>query len=64
MQELTFAEIDLISGGGDAASGTLARPTRGESEYGKMVNDVAGAAYSFGSWLGIKIYDIIHMKSY
>jgi hypothetical protein len=60
MQELNMLEILSVSGAGGPAAGTLSRPTRGESEYGKMVNDAAGALNSFGSWLGIAIYDMLH----
>lgn len=61
MQELNMIEIGLVSGaGGMPASGTLARPTRGESELGKKINDLFGTATAFGSWLGIKVWDLTH----
>lgn len=41
-------------------SGTLTRPTRGESDWGERFNDAAGAINSLGSWLGLKIYDVTH----
>jgi hypothetical protein len=60
MQELTMAEVLMVSGAGKAESGTLSRPTRGESEYGRMVNDIAGALNIFGGWLGCKVWDWTH----
>lgn len=55
MFELTMEEIDSVSGG-VAKAGTLARPTAGESEPGRIANDIAGALNAFGGWLGCKIY--------
>jgi hypothetical protein len=62
MQELTMAEVLMVSGAGKEKeeSGTLSRPTRGESEYGRMVNDIAGALTSFGGWFGCKVWDWTH----
>jgi hypothetical protein len=71
MYELTMQEVDFVAGGIDknlpmvatpspSPSPSLDRPTPGESEWGKMVNDVAAAATAFGSWLGGKIYDLTH----
>jgi len=61
MIELSLNEIDQISGGAKTPkSGTLARPTRGESEKGRELNDLAGALDALGSKIGIGIYDWIH----
>lgn len=63
MQVLTTCEVDFVSGGQSdhyERPGSLSRPTRGESEWGKRFNDVAGALNSFGGWLGRTIYDLIN----
>ena len=49
-------EIDQV-----AAAGTLHDPiTNPQSEFGKMINDIAGGLNEFGSWLGIETYDFFH----
>ena len=72
MYELNAFEIICVSGGTkkkesepkggtpEPKSGTLTRPTAGESEYGRVFNDIAGALNSFGSWLGCTAYDVIN----
>ncbi len=60
MQELTIEEVLMVSGAGNAQSGTLVRPTPGESEWGRRINDIAAAANAFGGWLGCKIWDLTH----
>ncbi len=48
MRELNVNEIPAVGG-----AGTLAEPiTDPQSEFGKAVNDVAGALNEFGQWLG------------
>jgi hypothetical protein len=58
MYELNMQEVDFVAGG--APSGTLSRPTRGESDWGQRTNDIAGMLNDFGSWLGIKVYNMVH----
>lgn len=62
MRELNLNEVSFVFGGMIAApGGSLAHPiNNAESEYGKMINDAAGALNDFGSWLGGKIYDWTH----
>lgn len=65
MQALTFSEIEFICGAGDKPKaepkpGTLERPTRGESEYGRNLNDLFGMLTSFGGWIGRTLYDVTH----
>lgn len=63
MYELKTFEIDFINGGAGKAqpkAGSLARPSNGESERGKQVNDLAFALDALGSWIGIKVYDLTH----
>lgn len=70
MYELNTLDLELINGGAGKSqpkkdksspeAGTLARPSNGESEDGKRLNDLAFALDAFGSWLGIKVYDMLH----
>lgn len=60
MYELTHEQIDFVAGGVTKESGTLSRPTRGESEIGRRFNDAAGMLNDFGHWLGSWLYDRIH----
>lgn len=60
MRELTTLEIALVGGAIRNGDPSLARPTRGESELGRQINDIAGMLNEFGGWLGRSIYDWIH----
>jgi hypothetical protein len=65
MQLLTHSEIEFVCGAGEKSApepkpGTLERPTRGESEYGRNLNDLFGLLTSFGGWLGRTLYDVTH----
>ena len=63
MYELNAFEIDSVNGGAGKAqpkAGSLARPSKGESERGKEFNDIAFALDAFGSWVGITVYDLLH----
>ena len=66
MQVLSQTEIMLISGGREVVNGqrkpspSLNRPTPGESEHGREINDLFGALTSLGSWIGISLADWIH----
>lgn len=70
MQVLSKTEIEFVSGGfqdisrGKGAAKTpspsLSRPTPGESEHGRELNDLAGMLTSFGSWIGITLADMVH----
>jgi hypothetical protein len=67
MYELSLNEIDQVAGGEKKKKelpkpGTPKRPTNGESEKGKELNDLAFALDALGSWLGITIYDALHKQ--
>ncbi|XYJ10704.1 hypothetical protein ACSUZJ_01625 [Telluria sp. B2] len=69
MYELSLNEIDQVAGGEKKSkektppkSGTLPRPTRGESEAGREFNDLMGMLDALGSWIGISIYDAVHKQ--
>jgi hypothetical protein len=73
MQLLSESEIKFVSGGFQNVEGnnktartsaspgpSLSRPTPGESERGREVNDLAAALDALGSWIGIGLYDLFH----
>lgn len=64
MRALNLNEIAIIGGGNDCSgetSGSLQCPVANpQSELGKSIDDVAGGLNDFGSWLGGKIYDVLH----
>jgi hypothetical protein len=55
MKEISFEEMDLVSGG---------RPydwvPDAQSEWGNTLNDATNMFGTFGSWLGVSIYDALH----
>lgn len=61
MRELTVKELEFVSGGRvNVSAPSLSKPTRGESELGKQINDIAGMLDALGSWIGISIFDWTH----
>lgn len=74
MFELSVGEIDSVSGGAKAPvgpapapaparaskSGTMERPCAGESEIGRVFNDIAATSHALGQWVGIAIYDLVN----
>lgn len=72
MQVLSASEIAFVSGGiqkvsaaklakrDPSPSPSLDRPTPGESEVGRQINDAAAALNAFGGWLGRSLYDLLH----
>lgn len=55
MKELSFDEVEFVSGG---------RPydwvPNAQSDWGNRLNDVTNMLGEFGSWLGGKAYDLTH----
>jgi hypothetical protein len=60
MRELTILEIGLVGGSIRNGDPSLSRPTRGESELGRQINDIAGMLNDFGGRLGRSFYDWTH----
>lgn len=71
MHVLSESEITFVSGGfqnvdkkgaktSPSPGPSMSRPTPGESERGREINDLAAALNAFGSWLGIAVYDLVH----
>ncbi len=58
MQELSFEESNIVSGGAVTRQHDLV--PLAQSDWGNRLNDGANLLGSFGSWLGSSIYDLTH----
>ena len=57
MQELTMEDIEIVSGGKERRYDVV---PDAQSDWGIRLNDASNMLGSFGSWLGLSIYDMTH----
>lgn len=65
MKSISIEDLSCVVGGlipGPCSGGSSLRCPIGDpqSEFGRMVDDVARGLNDFGSWLGGEIYDATH----